>query len=439
MESPRKVMAVLDRMDGPNLSVHPERCVLVRNRNASCLRCAEACTSGAIGVDDDGLVIDPDLCIGCGTCATVCPTCALSPKTPDDQALANAAAEVAKRGGGAVVFACSNAVRAAIDAGEMPAGYVEVACLGRVDVTELVELAARGVRRVVLASGGCGNCPHSEGALVRDRTVADARDLLEAFGSPMEIEVEDRARTPEHPAVCEYAKGYSLKRLSRLEETPEEVAEAASDVVARREGFEDGRYCEPKPADGEDEGEGGLAEGLAGGLAGASSDGPGDSSDADTLDELPKLAHVDRGGTLPQFVPPRRTRLFNCLKALGAPRIPTLETSLWGTVTVDADLCDSCRMCAVFCPTGALRRFDGADGAFGVTHQPVFCVQCGTCEAVCPRQAVHVSRDVSLGAFVRGAKTLLPMREPDWHPNRPDSIYTRIAPLLGAQNNLAVY
>ena len=435
MESPRKVMAVLDRMDGPNLSVHPERCVLVRNRNASCLRCAEACTSGAISANDDGLVIDPELCIGCGTCATVCPTCALSPKTPDDQALAKAAAEVARRGDGTVVFACSNAIRAALDAGEKPAGCVEVACLGRVDVTELVELAARGVRSVVLASGGCGDCPHSEGALVCSQTAADARDLLEAFGSPMKIAFEDRARTSENAAV----RGYSLKRLARLEETPEEVAEAASDVVAQREGFEDGRYCEPKPADGEDEGEteAGMltddesADELAGALT--------NESGSDTPDELPKLAHVSRGGTLPQFVPPRRTRLFNCLKALGAPQTPTLETSLWGTVTVDADICDSCRMCAVFCPTGALRRFDGADGAFGVTHQPVFCVQCGTCEATCPRQAIHVSRDVSLSAFVHGTKTLLPMREPDWQPNRPDSIYTRMIPLLGAQNNLAVY
>ena len=53
-------------------------------------------------------------------------------------------------------------------------------------------------------------------------------------------------------------------------------------------------------------------------------------------------------------MPKRRLRLFNSLKALGTPAAPTVTTRLWGQVTIDTELCRSCRMCTVFCPTGAL-------------------------------------------------------------------------------------
>ena len=70
-------MGRLERLEGNGLAVHPERCVRVRNRHASCVRCAEACTSGALSLRDGALTVNEALCVGCGTCATVCPTCAI--------------------------------------------------------------------------------------------------------------------------------------------------------------------------------------------------------------------------------------------------------------------------------------------------------------------------------------------------------------------------
>lgn len=441
----RRTMAVLGRIDGPDLAAHPERCVLVRNRNASCLRCAEACTSGAISADEDGLVIRPELCIGCGTCATACPTCALEPQNPDDQALARAAAHVARQAGGSVVLACPQAVedaagQGACGPGGLPDGWVEVACLGRVDATELVELAARGAQRVVLACGECVACPHAAGAAVRDRAAADAEELLACYGRAMDVEVADAAQ-----ALAEVnaefggtrVPSFALARLAGLPATPPEALEAASDEVARREGFEDGRYCKPRPPE-----DGGAQAAGSGGIA--EDTGPQAGADApEGADGLPKLPHVGADGALPQFVPTRRTRLFNCLKALGAPAVPDdepVQTGLWGTVSIDPGLCDSCRMCAVFCPTGALRRTPEGAPVFGLTHQPTFCVQCRTCEAICPHRALHVEPAVTLGAFTRGRRTTIEMPEPDWKPNRPDSIYRKVFGMLGAdKNNLAVY
>lgn len=42
------LLALLDEIESDAIAVHEERCISVRNRNADCLRCVEACTSGAL-------------------------------------------------------------------------------------------------------------------------------------------------------------------------------------------------------------------------------------------------------------------------------------------------------------------------------------------------------------------------------------------------------
>ncbi len=42
------LLALLGEIESDAIAVHEERCISVRNRNADCLRCVEACTSGAL-------------------------------------------------------------------------------------------------------------------------------------------------------------------------------------------------------------------------------------------------------------------------------------------------------------------------------------------------------------------------------------------------------
>ena len=157
-----------------------------------------------------------------------------------------------------------------------------------------------------------------------------------------------------------------------------------------------------------------------------------EESQADSRE--PQFAHVQADGTLPHFVPERRLRLFNSLKALGTPAAPTVTTRLWGQITIDTELCRSCRMCTVFCPTGALTRFDAANDAFGVEHRSALCMQCRLCETICPEQAITVAEEVSADEFLSGKKFRFTMQPIGWNPGAEDSIASRMARFIKVDN-----
>ncbi len=53
---------------------------------------------------------------------------------------------------------------------------------------------------------------------------------------------------------------------------------------------------------------------------------------------------------------------------------------------IDADLCSSCGICVVECPTDALAMFDDTP----VLYRPDACSYCGVCETVCPEEAISL-------------------------------------------------
>lgn len=71
-----------------------------------------------------------------------------------------------------------------------------------------------------------------------------------------------------------------------------------------------------------------------------------------------------------------------------------VSTRLWGHVLIDMQKCSSCQMCATFCPTAALSKFEREDGTFGVGHAPSLCAKCRCCEEVCPTGALSISEEV---------------------------------------------
>ncbi len=415
-----QMINLIDEMNSPLLAVEPQRCVLVRHRNGERLRCAAVCTTGAISLGDEGIVVSPEKCIGCGTCASACPTGCLTAANPTDEELFGAVEAALAENEGRVAIACERAFAMASGnrmkrdscdatapsfvpgkiAGATSDGrpLVGVVCLGRVDESLLVEATARGARSIQLISGPCESCPHRCGGALSDEIIVSAETLLAALGTPSPI---DRIRL-QHAS--------DTREILRLRPT----ASAQDDTNA------------VNAATVADASEDCLSE------SGYPVAPPTGESQQDSRE--PQFAHVQADGTLPHFVPERRLRLFNSLKALGTPAAPTVTTRLWGQVTIDTELCRSCRMCTVFCPTGALTRFDAANDAFGVEHRSALCMQCRLCETICPEQAITVAEEVSADEFLSGKKFRFTMQPIGWNPGAEDSIASRMARFIKVDN-----
>lgn len=415
-----QMINLIDEMNSPLLAVEPQRCVLVRHRNGECLRCAAVCTTGAISLGEEGIVVSPEKCIGCGTCASACPTGCLTAANPTDEELFGAVEAALAENEGRVAIACERAFAMASGnrmkrdscdatapsfvpgkiAGATSDGrpLVGVVCLGRVDESLLVEATARGARSIQLISGPCESCPHRCGGALSDEIIVSAETLLAALGTPSPI---DRIRLQHASDTREILR---LRPTASAQDDTNAVnaatvADASGDCLS-----ESGYPVAP----------------------------PTGESQQDSRE--PQFAHVQSDGTLPHFVPERRLRLFNSLKALGTPAAPTVTTRLWGQVTIDTELCRSCRMCTVFCPTGALTRFDAANDAFGVEHRSALCMQCRLCETICPEQAITVAEEVSADEFLSGKKFRFTMQPIGWNPGAEDSIASRMARFIKVDN-----
>ena len=376
MASIDSAAALLASLQSADLNVYPYRCVVVRNRHASCMRCAQACTSGAISVEDGAVNVDPDLCVGCGTCATVCPTCALEARHPADSELAVRAHEALDACGDTLVVACDSLWRRNADTIDADRA-VRVTCLGRVEESLLVDAAARGAKRILLVHGPCECCPRSPGMHTYAEVVDNANLLLETWGSPARVEVREKlprcVRLPE-------GDGRPMQVGLGFDSSRREVFSQVGGTVAGMLTPQDGQRAD------------------------AAEQQPGDSAQAgDGTDQAPGALKAMLDGTLPHFLPDRRERLLDALAELGEPAEAAIETRLWGRVSIDVSRCKSCLMCATFCPTGAISKVEGQDGDVVLEHRPADCVKCRCCTDICPTDALTLYEDVMAPDVASGA------------------------------------
>jgi ferredoxin len=78
-------------------------CAHSRSRQQGCNQCIDVCSTEAIAADGDGVRVEPHLCMGCGACATVCPSGALRyayPSVPDLGARLKVLVSTYERAGG---------------------------------------------------------------------------------------------------------------------------------------------------------------------------------------------------------------------------------------------------------------------------------------------------------------------------------------------------
>lgn len=395
------LLSLLGAIESDAIAVHEERCISVRNRNADCLRCVEVCTSGALSYRAGELVVEPERCIGCGTCATACPTCAIELRNPSDAELTAQLKHSIVATKGHPVIVCETALEAAGIASDDASAACVVPCLGRMDESALVGLAAYRAFDATLACGSCKTCPHASGGALMREVVEGSRNLLAAFGSSLPIDVVECV--PER-VLANGGSGGARRQ-------------GAEGGVGRREFFRSAKNASTRAAGAAVAEELGMAE-------------------AETVPAAYRKVGAD--GTLSQFVPTRRVRLYNYLQHVGQPVADEVETRVIGAVSIDADRCSSCRMCAVFCPTGAIRKLDEG-GVFGIVHRPSACMQCHLCERICPEQAIAVSGRVPLRQFMGKEAVCFAMKRPTWTPNKPASMYDKIHGVIGEDLEMCMF
>ena len=184
----------VNRQGDAALELHPERCVALRSRVCSCRRCVDVCTTRAIRVEEGKLSFDECSCTTCGACAAACPTGAIVMLCPSDKELDASLRHTLACGGATATVACRHAGTIAPTDTARTDGTdtCRVPCLGRVDVSLLLGLAAQGASSIELVSGRCPACANARGGAAARQVVREAQALLEACGSQTCIELLER-------------------------------------------------------------------------------------------------------------------------------------------------------------------------------------------------------------------------------------------------------
>ena len=394
------VTRALQALQSDHVHVCQERCLLVRNRNAECLRCAQACTSGCISYNEQTKMLDIDQarCVGCGTCATACPTCALEARDPNDtellaclQGALNASAS--KR----VAIVCE---KAGIAQNECT---VRLTCLGRIDESALIQLAAWGAREVTLTCGACNACEHKPGRTVVEEVCESANTLLGLWDGTMHVELKEVGPAAEPTGLpAQETRADRTATHGKIAQVDQQIQTACADRTATQSAIEQvNQLIQSAGAGKVAEHDTATRDGDRSNLSAEASDDK--AAATDQVDRPLKRLKVMADGTLPHFVPDRRERLLDALADLGEGPTDSqamARTRLWGHVVIDTDKCTSCRMCATFCPTGAIVKFDAPDGTFGIDHYAADCVKCLCCQTICRSQAIVVEDTVPANVLV---------------------------------------
>lgn len=305
----------------------PSLCVSTRYRSSSCRSCLDVCPAEAL-VTSPWLELDADRCRSCGACTSVCRTGALSWEF-QRQALRAQYESKAPDAPSSVTLACREADPALADGAAcvMP-------CLGGLSTGDLLAAAARGIERIDLVSGDCGQCPDAAAEAALDLAVSAAEETMTALGAPL---VVTRIQLP----------GQGPRTTATTATTP---------TVSRR----------------------GLFRFLARGLGQAAAGGAAPREPERSISALHK-----------QVAPPEsHRRLILDLAELQARRgssAVTLPACLPLAGIAATSECDTCGLCVNYCPHGALAVVDSS-----VVTDPSRCTGCGLCAEVCPRSALRI-------------------------------------------------
>lgn len=373
--------------------LHAERCLAQRGLPEPCTVCGDACPAEAVSferLDAAGTHealgmpeptrprIDAEACTSCGRCIAACPTGALGATgaLADDalldavqravraaraaaeaqgraasdgdagEAADPAAAETGEPDASQVVFACERETAGAGGGAGLAGGAsIALPCLGWIDEALLVHAVAAGAQIVSLPVCACAGCPQQHAVRDLPRTAQQAQRIIDLWELGGTVELVDEQPDAGTGARGDAGGGLSRRGLfSRARTTLVDAATSAATL---------------------------QMEAIIG--------TPGDGS----------VAEPDR----------RRWQLLDDLHVAGLPAdSAVVSRALAPRVDVDIERCSGCAHCALFCPTGALRKAGkGPGGTTVLEFDAARCLDCGACAEVCRYGALSCDESLTVG------------------------------------------
>jgi ferredoxin len=360
-----RITAIQELFGRKPIWLQENRCLNARHRKAGCTRCEDACPSGAIVLDDGNPVLDLGQCVRCGICLHECPTDVFNQRNVPENVLAQTVRQLVPKPTG---LACSIHPEPGLTDAPVAGVVRHQRCLGALSPEQLLGLSRDGERILWLDDTICDRCPIGEAQTIIVQSAAAANRLLEAAGRPRAIHVQsaEDSQRADHPEQRPVLNGMQ-PRLSRrglfgaLGQFAKEKATEAADFLP-----------DPEP------------------------EGP-----------------VPVEERLPYRVPRSRERLLARMAHLLSPEEPAEGTSRsasvpvhdipFAQVSVAADACSGCGLCARFCPTGALAfhgellgigRSEDHPEPFALSFRAAICIDCGICAIACPDDAIRFGEEL---------------------------------------------
>ena len=335
---------MVGEFEKPKFFAYNERiCAHSRSAKAGCSNCIDTCSTGAISADGDGVKVEQHLCMGCGGCATVCPSGAMTHAYPrvSDLGLRLKTLLGAYRGAGGtdacILFHNAGSSRDLIakigrrarpgKSGGLPARVIplEVHSVAALGMDTLFGALAYGASQVVLLASA--QEADEYGAAV-EKQMRHAQTIVSALGYAdvhfKLLATQDSALFEREVWALAPAKSVSMPASFNLSQEKRSTLEFA-------------------------------------------------------LEHLARLAPTPRE---------------DIALEPGAP---------WGQVKVNRNTCTLCMACVGACPASAL--VDGRDQPL-LKFIERNCVQCGLCANTCPEKAITLAPRLLLGPRAREERTL---------------------------------
>ena len=375
-----EVLALLQGAFAPSApKVHPDRCLNARHKEAGCRLCVDACPTDAIGLREGRPILDREQCARCGLCLHTCPTDAFTQARPAEATLLET---VAQLGAHPVELFCPLHPEPEHTQAPVAVRVRHKRCLAALAPAHLLTLSQDGQHPLWLDDSICNRCPLGANQAAIAQTATQANRLLEALGRPPAIHRHSQ-EAPQLPAQAE----------------AKPLVDGSQPRVSRRGLLGAlGRRVQERAAQVQDQ----LPDGPA-------------PSPRSVEERLPQQTPESRRRLLARLAPLLREGLES--GALDAQAPLSTEGLPLAQVTVDAEACSGCRLCARFCPTGALAfqaevsflHAMAADerAAFQLTFRPALCLDCNICTVACPEDAVGLEERMPLAGLLPETEELL--------------------------------